>query len=230
MKNNKHACDLKSCMLCKLCLNEWLPAIEANRKNYHVKKGELIFKEGEKVEGIFFVYEGTIKVHKQWGKDKELIVRFAKKGAIVGHRGFGQNIYYPVSGTAVEPATVCFISMDFFQSSLKVNHDFIFELLRFYGTELQESERNMRNLAHMSVRGRIANALLTLQSKFGITEDYSIDVVLSRQDLASFAGTTYETVFRILNEFTERKLVKVAGKQIFITDIENLKALTVDES
>lgn len=217
-------------MLCRLCLGEWRQAIESHRKNYMVKKGELIFKEGEKVEGIFFVYEGTIKVHKQWGKDKELIVRFAKKGAIVGHRGFGQEIYYPVSGTAIEPATVCFISMDFFQTSLKVNHDFLYELMRFYATELQESEKNMRNLAHMTVRGRIANSLLTLQSKFGINEDYSIGLNLSRQDLASFAGTTYETVFRILNEFVEFGYVKIDGKHVIITDVEALKRLTLDES
>lgn len=230
MKSHKHFCDLKSCMLCKLCLTEWLPAIASHRKNFVVKKGGLIFKEGDKVEGIFFIYNGTVKVHKQWGADKELIVRFAKKGAIVGHRGFGQDSYYPVSGTAIEPATVCFITMDFFQSSLKVNHNFLYELMRFYASELQESERNMRNLAHMSVRGRIANVLLTLKSKFGVNEDEAIDINLSRQDLASFAGTTYETVFRILNEFAEMNLIKTTGKQIILVNAESLKNLTLDES
>jgi CRP-like cAMP-binding protein len=93
----------------------------------------------------------------------------------------------------------------------------------FYAKELQESEKNMRNLAHMPVKGRIAEALLTLADKFGINEQGFIDIVLSRQDLASFAGTTYETVFRILNEFIEENIIAVSGKNISIQNVEKLK-------
>jgi CRP/FNR family transcriptional regulator len=88
--------------------------------------------------------KGTVKVHKHWGEDKELILRFAKKGAIIGHRGLGQDLLYPVSGTAIEPTTVCFVELPFFQASLKVNHDFLYELMQFFAAELKESERNMR--------------------------------------------------------------------------------------
>ena len=45
MKKNKYNSDLHSCILGNLCLPEWLPAIEANKKTLHYKKGELIFKE-----------------------------------------------------------------------------------------------------------------------------------------------------------------------------------------
>ncbi|MBK5271097.1 MAG: cyclic nucleotide-binding domain-containing protein, partial [Bacteroidia bacterium] len=98
MKKSK-PCDLRSCFFCKGCLKEWIPAIDANRKTFQVKKGELIFKEGEPVNGIYFVYEGKFKIHKRWGNDKEIIVRIADKGTIAGHRGLGKNNIYPVSGT-----------------------------------------------------------------------------------------------------------------------------------
>lgn len=78
----------------------------------------------------------------------------------------------------------------------------------------------MRNLAHMPVKGRIAQALLTLEEKFGKTEDGFINVTLSRQDLASFAGTTYETAFRMLNELLEEEAIQVDGKQIAISSSE----------
>ena len=58
--------------------------------------------------------------------------------------------------------------------------------------------------------------LLTLADKFGINEQGSVDIVLIRQDSASFAGTTYETVFRILNEFIEEKIIVISGKDILI--------------
>ena len=228
MKNNKHNCDLASCFLCKLCLKEWLPAIESHRKTIPVKKGTVIFEEGSIVTGIYFVYEGKVKVHKKWGDDKELILRIAGKGAILGHRGLGKTNLYPISATALENATVCFIDLDFFQATLKVNHDFTYQLMMFFAEELQESEKNMRNLAHMTVKGRIANALLMLQEKFGTTETGCIDINISRQDLASLAGTTYETVFRIITELVQESMLVVNNKDITIKDGARLASITSD--
>lgn len=223
MKKLKTGCDLQTCLLCRLCQKEWTPAVAAHRTNFKVDKGEMIFREGDEVKGIFFVYEGTVKVHKHWGEDKELILRFAKDGNIIGHRGLGKDLVYPVSGTAIEPTTVCFVELDFFQASLKINHGFLYELMQFFATELKESERNMRNLAHMPAKGRIAQALLTLDEKFGTTADGFLNIRLSRQDLASFAGTTYETAFRMLNELSEENMLQANGRQFRIVNKEALK-------
>ncbi|PSL47875.1 CRP-like cAMP-binding protein [Chitinophaga niastensis] len=227
MKKDKQGCDGKTCLLCRLSLKEWAPAVEAHRKNFTLNKGESLFKEGDKVTGIYFIYEGRMKVHKHWGTEKELIVRFAQKGDIVGHRGVGGTDHlYPVSATALEPVKVCFIEMDFFQSSLKVNHDLLYELMLFYAQELQASEKHMRNLAHMSVKGRVANALLLLQQKFGFNREGFIDIALSKQDLASYIGATYETTFRVLNELIEERMVAVSGKNITILHETKLLHLT----
>lgn len=226
MKQSKKNCDLQSCFLCRLSLKEWLPAIETHRKNISFKKGETIFKEGEEVTGIYFLYTGKIKVHKQWGEDKELIVRFARQGDILGHRGLGKTNFYPVSATALEPSILCFIGLDFFKTSLKVNNELAYNLLMFFAEELQESEKRMRNLAHMPVKGRIAYALLKLKEKFGVTDEGFIDITLSRQDIASYAGTTYETVFRILGDFVQEDIIKLADKNIFISNTEKLSGFT----
>lgn len=212
--------------MCQLALPAWKPAIESNRKNYLVKKGESIFKEGDPVNGVYFVYKGSVKVHKQWG-DKDIIIRFATPGKIFGHRGLGiSSASYPVSATALEPSTICFIDKDFFLSTLQVNHDFAFKLMMFYAEELRESEDKMRNLALMSVKGRLAVALFHLQDLFGIDDDQCISVDLSRQDLAAFTGATYETVFRTMNELIQEKLIVLIGKKIQIIDAEGLKLLT----
>ena len=205
---------------------EWLPAIQAHRKNLTFKKGELIFREGEPIRGIYFVYSGTVKVHKKWGTEKELIIRFARQGEIFGHRGLGQEAIYPISATALEPLNACFIDLDFFRASLKVNQDFMYGLLLFFADELQESERKMRNLAHMQVKGRVAQALATLQEKFGRTREGYIQMTLSRQDLASLVGATYETVFRIINELAEEELITLSGKNISINDAAKLAVYT----
>jgi CRP/FNR family transcriptional regulator len=182
----------------------------------------MLFSEGSEVTGIYFIYKGTFKVHKKWTDDKEMIVRLAKSGAILGHRGLGNDVFYPVSATALEASEVCFIDLGFFQSTLKVNYQFLYELMMFFAGELKESEKKMRNLAHMPVKGRIAQALLSMQARFGTTPEGFIDINLSRQDLASYTGTTYETVFRLMNELVQEGAIALQGKQICVLDNNKL--------
>ena len=226
MKKKNNNCDLKSCFLCQRCLPEWLPAVQAQRKNLYFKKGEVIFEEEEEVTGIYFVNSGTVKVHKKWGTEKELIIRFAQKGDIFGHRGLGHEHHYPISATALEPVSVCYVDLEFFQTSLKVNQEFMYGLLLFFADELQDSERKMRNLAHMQVKGRVAQALLSLQEKFGRTPEGHIGLTLSRQDLSSLVGATYETVFRIINELAQEELIGLDAKNIIIMDAVKLNDYT----
>ena len=64
-----------------------------------------------------------------------------------------------------------------------------------------------------------------MENKFGRTADGFIDIHLSRQDIASYVGTTYETVFRLINDFTDEKLIEVSGKDILIKDRKRLLAV-----
>jgi len=218
MKSKKTVCDLKTCFLCRYCEREWLPAVEANRKNLYFKKGDIIFREGDTMQGMYFVIEGSVKVHKKWGAEKELIVRFAMAGDILGHRGLGNDTEYPVGATALEPVAVCFVDLDFFHASLKMNPAFLFQLMMFFAEELKVSERKMRDLAHMQVKGRVAKALISLKEKFGEDAAGNINMLVNRQNLASYAGTTYETAFRILNDLIEDRIIRVAGNHISILD------------
>jgi CRP/FNR family transcriptional regulator len=228
MKKCKSSCDLKSCFLCTTCIPDWLPALDANRQNFQFNKGEIIFKEGDPVQGIFFVYEGLVKIHKQWGSDRELIVHFVRKGEILGHRGLGKNLIYPVSATALEPITVCFLNIDFFRSTLKVNNNLLFQLMVNCFDELEESEKKMRDLVHLPVKSRVAQALFSLKEKFGYNAEGFITVSLSRHDLASFAGTTYETAFRTLNEFINDGFIEVVNKKIRIINEAGLLNSTMN--
>jgi len=215
MKSQK-ICDLKTCFLCRFCLEEWKPVIALARKNISVKRGQQVFIEGEEVKGIFFVYSGKVKIHKKWDDEKELIVRFAKEGDVLGHLGLGGSGVYPVSATAIEDAVICFIDMAFLESSMVINNSFVIQLMRFFAAELQESERRMSNLAHMSVRGRLAQALLSLQSQFGADAQGFIQIELSRQDLASFTGASYESLFRTINDLLAENMIVIQGKTIAI--------------
>jgi len=226
MKSQK-ICDLKTCFLCRFCLDDWKSVIATARKNIIVKRGQQIFKEGEDVKGIFFVYSGKVKIHKKWDDEKELIVRFAKEGDVLGHLGLGGSGVYPVSATAIEDAVICFIDMAFLESTMNINNAFVIQLMRFFASELQESERRMSNLAHMSVRGRLAQALLSLEKQFGVDDKGFIQIELSRQDLASFTGASYESLFRTINDLLAENMIEILGKTIAIKNESTFRAYTL---
>ena len=228
MKETKNGCDLTNCYLCRHCINDWKPAIASHKTNFIVKKGQRIFNEGDSVTGIYFVFSGKVKVHKRWDDEKEIILRFAQAGDILGHLGLGSDPTYPVSTTAIEPTVVCYIDLPFFESSLQVNTRLTYSLMKLFANELQESEKRMRNLVHMPVKKRIALALLSLQKQFGITETGTINIELTRQDLSSFAAVSYETLFKVTNEFIQNNWITSNGKTIKIINEALLTAMTRD--
>src|SRR5690242_8020134 len=164
MKKIGISCSSKKCFLCANAIEEWIPAIELYKKTMQFKRGETIFREGDNAEGIYFINSGVVKVFKTWEDEKQLIICFAKQGDVIGHRNPGIKNTYAVSVTALDTVQVCFVEMSFFMKTLKVNPDITFRLMALYGQELEQAERRMRDLAHMDVRGRIADTLLMLKN------------------------------------------------------------------
>jgi CRP/FNR family transcriptional regulator len=215
------------CFLQQHCLPEWKAAIDANARLVSLKKGTLVFREGDPVEGFYFIHSGKVKVHKQWGEEegKELIIKFAGEGNLLGHRGLVSGEVYPVSATVVETVEACFISPEFFQATLLVNHQLAYKMVLLYADELQQAEQSMRDMVHMNVKSRIAKSLLKLEEIFGTDDAGFINSSLSRQDVASYAGTTYETLFKTLNEWIAEGIVASAGKQLSILNAKKLRKM-----
>ncbi|MCH5717655.1 Crp/Fnr family transcriptional regulator [Niabella hibiscisoli] len=206
------------------CMKEWWPALDTNAQVHQYKKGAIIFKEGDPVNGIYFMLSGIAKVHKLWDQEKELILRFAHNQDILGHRGLNsQHAQYPITATALSAVTLTYITLDFFEATFKTNKDFAYQFMMFMADELMLSEIRMRNLAHMTVRARLANALLAMEQKFGRTESGFIAFTISRQDIAAYVGTAYETVYKTMNEFTELGYIKTEAKAIALLDKTAIK-------
>lgn len=221
MSKKLKACD-HSCFMCRYVVADWLGNIDIKRQIIKVKKGQRFIDEGSDADGVYFVQEGLVKVHKRWD-DKERIVRFAKKGDIVGHRGMSNEAStFPISATAIENSLLCFISFDFFKSLLKTNPSLTYALLMFYADELQISEQKMTNQVHLSVKGRLAWSFLQLEEKMGIDEEGCLRLVLSKTDLAAYVGSTYESVYRMIAELTAEGIVMLVNKRIKIKDREKL--------
>lgn len=227
MKTEKGHYDATQSFVYRKCLKAWWPALDTNRRIIHYKKGETIFKEGDTVEGVFFILKGVVKVHKHWAEDKELIVRFAAADDILGHRGLStHSTAYPITATALSDVSILFLTLDFFRATLTVNAGFMYDFMMFFADELHLSEQRMRNIAHMQVKGRVAIALMAIEQKFGKDEDGFTGFAITRQDIAAYTGAAYETVYKLLTEFTEAGYIKTDGKRIAILNPGALAELT----
>lgn len=222
MSKKLKVCD-HTCFMCRYVVADWWENIDIRRQIIKVKKGQRFIDEGSETEGVYFVQEGLVKVHKRWD-DKESIVRFAKKGDIVGHRGIMSNkkSTFPISATCMENSVLCFIPFDFFDSLLKTNPLLTYELLMFYADELQVSEQKVTNQVHLSVKGRLAWSFFQLEEKMGTDQDGYIRLILSKTDLAAYMGSTYESVYRMLAELIAEDVVELVNKRIKIKDREKL--------
>ncbi|RQO29877.1 transcriptional regulator [Taibaiella sp. KBW10] len=209
-------CNTSACLLCAHCVPEWSALTALKKQTLQFKKGATLFEEGDPVTGMYFTLEGALKVHRKWN-GKELIMRWVADKDILGIRGF-QGKAYTATATALAPTTVCFIPNAHIEASLKANGSFAYSLMQFYAAELQKTEQRMSDFAHMPVKGRIAQALLDFKNRFGVSADGFIRLSVTRQDIAAYAATTYETVFKVFAEWGLLSLIENSGKYIRIKE------------
>ena len=105
--------------------------------------------------------------------------------------------------------------------------EFTYDLMLFYAEELNKSENNIRKIAHMNVRERVIDSLLYIHRKFGQT-DGTIDIALSRKEIADFAGTTEEQVTRMISSLKKEQLIATTGKRIGLLNITKLRTEIMD--
>src|SRR6185437_15840536 len=207
------------------CDDPWREQIAQNRKVLHFEKGQPIFREGDSIHGLYFIYNGAVKIHQRWAPGNEFILRFAVAGDVLGHRAQGAGSASPVSATALERTTICYLDHVFLEAMSNANPLFVRMMMQLYATELQKAEKRMRDLATMPVKSRVAEALFVLRYVFGADTQSYCRIPVTRIDIACYAGTTYEAVFRLLTAWTREGLVTTAGKKIRIDEKEKLTKL-----
>ncbi len=175
------------------------------------------------VNGLFIILEGTAKVFRTGINGKEQIVRFAKDGEVVGHRGFGTEESYPIGAVALEDILLCYFSKEHLQEALLSSAKLSYDMMLFYANELNRSESKVKTISQMTVRERVIDTLLYINRKFGTTGGY-LNLLLTRKEYADYAGTTEEQVIRTFSSLKKEGLIGARGKKISILDVEGLKA------
>ena len=202
-----------------------LKKLSEERRVKQYKKKETIFSEGSSPNFLYFLVKGKVKTFKAHEYGKELITNLYKEGDFFGYTTLLEDSPYTETAEALEDAEICLIPKDDFYSLMYGSIHVMKSFIKMLSDNIADKEKQLINLAYSSVRKRVAEALLLLQTRYDNTKDKSFSISISREDLANIVGTATESLIRTLSDFKEEKLVEIKGSNITIINIDKLKKL-----
>lgn len=186
------------------------------------KRGSVIYNERSRINGTYIVVKGIVKVYKTGFDGKEQIIRFAKDGDLVGFRSVISDELACTTSKIINEAVLCYIPGDELTKLIKENSEFAMDLMKLTCRELGESNKYLTDIAQKTVRERLAEVLLLLMDTFELDEDHTLQISLTREELANMVGTATESVIRLLSEFKADKLIELNGRKIKLLNIPKL--------
>jgi len=200
--------------------------LKANSICVNYKKGEIIYKEGFRPQGLVCLSDGKVKIFKEGVGGREQIIRLARSGDFIGFRALFSNDYYIASAVAIEESNICVIDKVVLYKLMEENSKLAIDFVTLLAHELGNSNMRTVSLTQKHIRGRLAESLLVLVDVYGFEEDgQTIKVSLGREDIANLSNMTTSNAIRTLSTFANEGLVELIGKKIKIIcqkDIERI--------
>ncbi len=205
--------------------SEELKSLLSLRNICYYPKGSLLYEEGTRTKGCYFVYSGIIKIYQTGHEGKEQIIKFDQEGDIFGYRSIIRHEPACTSAKTHTDSILYHIPDTLLMHLIKNSSNFAHDMIQIACKELGDSNRYIRDIAQKSVKERLAEILLLLAEDFGIEKDKTLKINITREELSNFIGTATETVIRLLSELKTENMVESKGRQIKLLNPEKLKTL-----
>lgn len=187
------------------------------RTSFYKKKQHVVF-EGNPVLGLYFIMSGKVKVVSLGLFGKTQVVRLTSNGGVIGHRGYGGEVY-PISAITIEDSEICFVDNQAIYEAFLSYPKFTFNLMMYYSKELRISEAKIKNIAQMSVHEKVVDSLLYAEKLYLKEKSH---IKLDRQDIADLAGINTEQLSRVLSELKKEDIISLPKNQIIINNRNQL--------
>ena len=190
-----------------------------------IKRGEILFNEGDHVNGVFCIKDGVCKVSKMSENGRDQVIKLIKKGDLLGERSLITGGPANLTARALNDMEICFIPKEEIVRDLKRNNNFTISMLKDLAESLRNADEVIVDMAQKTVKQRLAETLIHLDKKFEKDDEGYIDVYLTREDIANIIGTATESAIRILSDFKKNGLIDFKGKRINILDVRGLERI-----
>ena len=192
-----------------------------------IKKGKLLFKEGEKSRGLICLASGKVKVFTEGVGGREQILRMVRPQGYIGYRTLFSENTWSFSAAAIEDSTICILEKNNLIKILKKNGELALKFLKVIADELGFSNSRTVSLTQKHIRGRLAESLLILSDTYGFDEDgKTILIHLSREDIANLSNMTTSNAIRTLSNLASEGIIGIHGRKISILDKTGLEHIS----
>lgn len=222
----------KDCSLSGMCLPLALQSDELDtldeivKRGRPLKKGEILFRQGEPFSSIYALRSGAVKTFSLSDNGEEQITGFHLASEMIGLSAM-DNQRYPVSAVALETTSVCEIPFERLDDLTAVMPQLRKQVMRLMSREIREDQQMMLLLSKKTADERIATLLINLSARFRARgySARSFRLAMSRNEIGNYLGLAVETVSRVFTRFQQQGLIAAEGKNIEILEHTDLCAL-----
>ncbi|MDD2797880.1 MAG: Crp/Fnr family transcriptional regulator [Bacteroidales bacterium] len=201
--------------------------VEQTHQIQHFKKNEIVYCEGDIPKSMMCLIKGKIKIFKDGIGGRSQIIRMLKPVEYFAYRAYFANEPYVTAATAFESTTICLIPMEVIDNLIRINNDLAYFFVKELSIDLGIADGRTVSLTQKHIRGRLAEAILFLLENYGMEEDnVTLNIYLSREDLASLSNMTTSNAIRTLSIFASEGIISVDGRRIKILDDERLRRIS----
>jgi CRP/FNR family cyclic AMP-dependent transcriptional regulator len=205
--------------------DEVAEALEASMSSTSLRRGEILFNEGDDGDQLYVVTDGKIKLGRTSPDGRENLLAILGPGQMFGELSFFDPGPRSATATAVTDVELKSLGHEALSPVLNAHPDVAHALLNQLAGRLRRTNEVVGDLVFSDVPGRVAKALLDLASRFGRRADDGIHVNhdLTQEELAQLVGASRETVNKALADFASRGWLRLEPRSVVILDLERLQ-------
>ena len=202
-----------------------LQSLTEDRNINVYKKKQIIYTQGNHPNRLYYVLKGKVKTFRRNEDGKELVTDLFSPGDFLGYIALMESTVYKDTAEALEETELAIIPKEEFEELLNNNKEVSHKFISLLAKNISIKENQLLGLAYNSLRKKVAEALLLLQKKYqlAIEDDFVIDI--SRESLATIAGTATESLIRTLSDFRNEKMIEIKDGSIIIINQKKLQHL-----
>lgn len=182
------------------------------------KKNQVIFMEEETGKYMYIVKFGEVKVVQSSPEGRENILAIHHSGDTFGEMSLLDNMTTPATVSAMEDCKIITISKAHFDTVLMRNPAVVRSMLAMLCMKLRDSWKIIQVLKFTDAETRLKHILLNLAKSEGIQQgdEICINVKITHQELAEMAGTSRETISRLMSKLQTQNLLKISAHKMIL--------------
>jgi hypothetical protein len=209
----------------ELSMGDPIKALTEHRSINKYKKKQIIYTEGNHPIQLYYVLKGKIKTFKSNDDGKELVTDLYSTGDFLGHIALLQGGLYRETAEAIDECELAIIPKKEFEDLLKNSREVGQKFISMLAKNIADKEHHLISIAYNSLRKKVADALVVLKNKYHTSDADKFKIDISRENLATIAGTATESLIRTLSDFKSEKLIDIKDGYITITNDKKLEGM-----